>query len=90
MATAAVECAPVSLAPSWRALHPSGNTITHLDRVTVETGQRAVEPRYVLQVDQLLPSIEIAKVRLPRHAAAQPELGSHGWRGLLAGCWLRF
>jgi hypothetical protein len=38
--------------------------LTHLDGVTVQTGEHPVEPEYVLRLDQRPPPFEIALVRL--------------------------
>jgi len=44
--------------------------VPRIQRIPAEEGQHAVESRHVFQFDQPLPSVEIAKVRLPRYAVA--------------------
>ena len=50
-----------------------------LDVIAIESSKDAMQARGVTVVDQCFPSLDIAKVRLPSDAAAQPiQIGQDG------------
>src|SRR5438105_2177831 len=44
----------------------------HLDRLPIQTGENPMEPEHVAAIDQRLPAVQVASMRLALHAAPQP------------------
>jgi len=49
-----------------------GRDLPHLYGITIEAGKDAAQAEHIATLDERLPSVKVAAVRLPRHATAKP------------------